>query len=161
VCQNSALRFAATDQGGVANTLLYSGPKDLTNRKDMTLRLSFDEGLTWTNDTLVCAGSAAYSDLVKLDGPHAGVLYEADDYGKINFGSYAVVPESSTIALLISANLEWAVYWFGRRSIPSKKEVETVVGEYGIPSSENINNITQYNNFNFISPRIHYKLEEV
>jgi hypothetical protein len=115
VCQNSALRFAATDQGDPVNILLYSGPKDWTNRKDMTLRLSFDEGLTWTDDTLIHAGSAAYSDLVKLDGPHAGVLYEADNYGKITFGSITVVPEPSTMILLILAALGMTIFWFRSR----------------------------------------------
>ncbi|MBN2577760.1 MAG: exo-alpha-sialidase [Pirellulales bacterium] len=105
VCQNSTLRFAAKDQGDPVNILLYSGPKNSSSRQDMTLRLSFDEGLTWTNDTLIHAGSAAYSDLVKLDGSHAGVLYEVDDYGKITFGSFTVVPEPSTVFLLFFAAL--------------------------------------------------------
>ncbi|MBN2580904.1 MAG: exo-alpha-sialidase [Pirellulales bacterium] len=128
VVQNSALRFAAIDEGGAANILLYSGPKDANNfRQNMTLRLSFDEGQTWTDDTLIYAGPAAYSDLVKLAGPHAGVLYEADDSGRINFGSYSVVPEPSTMVLLISAVLGITLFFavsgmaffrFRKRSIP-------------------------------------------
>jgi Neuraminidase (sialidase) len=90
VVQNSAVRFAAIDKGDAANILLYSSPKHRTKRRDMTLRMSFDEGRTWTNDTLIHAGSAAYSDLIKLDGRHAGILYEADNYGKIAFASIAI-----------------------------------------------------------------------
>jgi sialidase-1 len=41
------------------------------------MMLSHDEGKTWQRKTMIHAGPAAYSDLVKLDRDHVGVLFEA------------------------------------------------------------------------------------
>ncbi|MEX0613225.1 MAG: sialidase family protein, partial [Pirellulales bacterium] len=45
--QNSAIRFAATDTGDPRNILVYSGPGHPTNRRDLTILVSFDEGTSW------------------------------------------------------------------------------------------------------------------
>ncbi|NOY41610.1 MAG: exo-alpha-sialidase [Planctomycetes bacterium] len=89
VVQNSVVRFAATDEGDAQNILLYSGPVG-TVRENLTLRVSYDEGTTWVDDTLIHPGPAAYSDLVKLDSQEFGVLYEAGNtlYDKVLFSSY-------------------------------------------------------------------------
>jgi len=77
VVQNSIVRLAAKDNGDQRNILVYCGPGHPTERRDLTMLLSFDEGETWVRKTVVHPGPAAYSDLVKLDGQHVGVLYEA------------------------------------------------------------------------------------
>jgi sialidase-1 len=88
VVQNSAIRFAATDQGDERNVLVYSCPGDARARRDLTILLSFDEGTTWPVKAVVRKGPAAYSDLIKLDDERVGVLYEAGEklYGEIVFG---------------------------------------------------------------------------
>lgn len=120
--QNSAIRFAATDMGDADNILLYLSPGSWTGRQDLTLLMSFDEGQTWTNDTLIHSGPSAYSDLVKLDGEHVGVLYEGGSYlyGEIIYGSFAVkqVPEPSSVALLIIAGLGLYIMARVRRNAP-------------------------------------------
>ncbi len=90
VVQNSAVRLAAVDQGDAQNILLHSGPGQASSRNDMTIRVSFDEGLTWTMPTVIHPGPAAYSDLVALGDLRAGVLYEAGAtlYDEIIFGSF-------------------------------------------------------------------------
>ena len=90
VVQNSAIRFAATDEGDAENILIYSSPGQPNARRDFTIQASFDEGVTWTNDTLIHPGPAAYSDLVKLDSQNIGVLYEAGQslYDEIVFGYF-------------------------------------------------------------------------
>jgi sialidase-1 len=87
VVQNSAIRFAATDQGDERNVLVYSCPGDARARRDLTILLSFDEGTTWPVKAVVRKGPAAYSDLIKLDDERVGVLYEAGEklYGEIVF----------------------------------------------------------------------------
>jgi sialidase-1 len=77
VVQNSLVRLAATDRGDQRNILVYCGPGHPTQRRDLTMLVSFDEGKSWGQKTLIHSGPAAYSDLVKLDGEHVGVLYEA------------------------------------------------------------------------------------
>jgi sialidase-1 len=92
VVQNAAIRFAATDQGGARNVLVYSCPGDAKARRDLMLLLSFDEGATWPVKELVHEGPAAYSDLVKLDDERVGVLFEAGEklYGEIVFSAIHV-----------------------------------------------------------------------
>jgi sialidase-1 len=92
VVQNSLIRFTALDQGDDRNVLVYSCPGDSRARRDLTILLSFDEGKTWTHKTVLHAGPAAYSDLVKLDADRIGVLFEAGEplYREIVFASFGM-----------------------------------------------------------------------
>ena len=92
VVQNSVIRFAATDQGDNRNILIQSGPGQATNRADLTIRVSFDEGASWVMKTLLDPGPAAYSDLVKLSSEKVGVLYEAGVplYHEIVFSAFGL-----------------------------------------------------------------------
>ncbi len=77
VVQNSLVRLTLADSGGRQNVLVYCGPGHPTKRSDLTILLSFDEAKTWGRKTVIHTGPAAYSDLVKLDDEHVGVLFEA------------------------------------------------------------------------------------
>jgi sialidase-1 len=87
VVENSLIRLAAKDQGDKENMLIYCGPGDAKQRRDLTLLVSGDEAKTWGRETVIHSGPAAYSDLVKLDDRKFGVLYEAGKklYGEILF----------------------------------------------------------------------------
>ncbi|MDX2643012.1 sialidase family protein [Streptomyces sp. PA03-1a] len=67
-------------QGSVLHTrdgaLLYSGPADPAKRRRMTLRVSGDQGASWTSEPPVSERPAAYSDLVELADGTVGLLYE-------------------------------------------------------------------------------------
>jgi sialidase-1 len=56
--------------------LLFLNPADKNSRKNMTLRLSFDEGKTWQVSKVLHAGPSAYSDLTILKGGDIGCLLE-------------------------------------------------------------------------------------
>ena len=77
VVQNSLVRLSLADGRDRRNILVYCGPGHPTKRRDLTLLLGFDETKTWGLKTVIHAGPAAYSDLVKLDDEHVGVLFEA------------------------------------------------------------------------------------
>ena len=69
----------------------FCNAADTKRRDNLTLRISYDEGKTWTKN-LVIAKSAndkgdysAYSDLVNVSKKEIGILYEKDDYSKIVF----------------------------------------------------------------------------
>jgi sialidase-1 len=49
----------------------------------MTLRISYDDGVTWPVSYLLHEGSAAYSSISRLPDGRIGVLYERDNYSKI------------------------------------------------------------------------------
>ncbi|HEX5470322.1 MAG TPA: sialidase family protein [Lacipirellulaceae bacterium] len=87
VVQNSLVRFSAMDHGDKRNILVYCGPSHPKQRRDLTILFSFDEGKTWGRKSVIHPGPAAYSDLVKLDNEHVGVLYEAGPrlYDEIDF----------------------------------------------------------------------------
>lgn len=67
--------------------LAFCNDADAGRRRNLTLRISFDGGRTWTERYPVDAhaGDTGYSDIVQL-GPRAiGVLYERDGYSQIAF----------------------------------------------------------------------------
>jgi len=86
VCQACLMRFG---QGRKA-VLLFSNPAD-TQRVNMTVRLSRDEGKTWSVSKTVHAGPSAYSNLIELKGNTVGLLYErgdADRHERITFARF-------------------------------------------------------------------------
>jgi hypothetical protein len=59
--------------------LLFSNPASKTHRKNLTVRLSYDDGDSWSYSRRVWAGLSAYSDLVLQSDNLIGLLYEAGD----------------------------------------------------------------------------------
>ncbi len=89
-CQASLLNI--TDrEGRPTSTLLFSNPHDARARKNLSLGVSRDDGATWSRFVTVCPGPSAYSDLVRIDRRHVGVLFENGDtlalYRRISFAS--------------------------------------------------------------------------
>ncbi len=80
VCQGSMLQF--TNSKG-QHVLLFSNLNHTSQRENLTLRISYDDGKTWPISRVICASSAAYSDLVIQQNKQIGILYEKDNYTKI------------------------------------------------------------------------------
>jgi hypothetical protein len=80
VCQGSMLHFT-TAKG--QRILLFSNLNHPARRENLTLYASYDDGKTWRVHRVICAGSAAYSDLVIQQNNQVGILYEKDNYTKI------------------------------------------------------------------------------
>jgi len=78
VCQASILRFTWPDQAGKSR-ILFSNPADESRRKNMTVRLSYDEGKTWPVARTLHEGFAAYSCLAVLPDLTMACLYERGD----------------------------------------------------------------------------------
>jgi sialidase-1 len=73
-------------------TLAFCNAADTKNRDHLTLRISFDEGVSWEKNILVDEAEAdtqkdftAYSDMVLLNTQKIGILYERDNYSQIVF----------------------------------------------------------------------------
>jgi len=75
ICQAGLSRYSFADQ--VISRLLFSNPADKNKRQNMTLRLSYDEGLTWAKSKVLHEGPSAYSDVIKLQNGNIGCFYEA------------------------------------------------------------------------------------
>ncbi|WP_417383907.1 sialidase family protein [Gimesia sp.] len=86
VCQASLIRarFPDSDKKG---QILFSNPAS-KKREKMVVRLSEDEGKSWTAARLVTPGSAAYSSLAVVEEGVIGLLYERDGYKSIEFVSF-------------------------------------------------------------------------
>ena len=82
-----------------ANVMAFSNAASTTNRDNLTLRISDNDGKTWKRSLSIDSSSinkndsnnekdfTAYSDIIKLDKKHIGVLYERKHYQEIVFKS--------------------------------------------------------------------------
>ena len=75
VCQASLLRYSFTSSG--KSRLLFINPAHESKRMNLTLRLSYDEGMSWTVSKVLHEGPAAYADITKMRWGKIGCLYEA------------------------------------------------------------------------------------
>jgi len=94
ICQASFLRYTLRSKHD-RNRLLFSNPAHAQrgNRRDMTVRLSYDEGRSWPVSKLIYAGPSAYSCLTILPDGNIACLYEAGQkspYEKIIFTSFTL-----------------------------------------------------------------------
>ena len=91
-CQASVLRYSAIDQGDEQNRLLFANPDSpTTSRRKMTIKSSYDEGITWDEGKMIHRGGSAYSDMVKLPDGSIGLLYESgynNPYHHITFARF-------------------------------------------------------------------------
>jgi sialidase-1 len=89
--QASLVRLGAAGQQD-RTRLLFANPAS-TARERMTVRLSYDEGLTWAVSRVLHEGPAAYSSLVVLPGRTIGLLFERGDrspYERITFARFTL-----------------------------------------------------------------------
>ena len=89
VCEGAILNIGEQNEKKI---LAFCNAADATDRNNLTLRISFDEGRTWSASHLVDGSSGpdkrdftAYSDIVAVTRNKIGVLYEKGDYTKIVF----------------------------------------------------------------------------
>jgi sialidase-1 len=90
VCEGSILNIGVKNRKQI---LAFSNAADAKNRNNLTLRISFDEGKTWTKNWIIdnatdpkmMSNNSAYSDLVLVNKQQIGILYEKDNYSKIVF----------------------------------------------------------------------------
>jgi sialidase-1 len=81
VCQGSIINYNFNNK----SLLIFSNPADKKERKNMVVRVSYDEGKSWQKELPIYTGSAAYSCLTQLPNGNIGLLYEADNYRRIVF----------------------------------------------------------------------------
>jgi sialidase-1 len=89
VCQGSILSLGKKDGKMV---LAHSNASDPNHRNNLTIKISLDEGLSWTKSISVDSTGdptkpswTAYSDLASINKSTLGILYERDNYSEIVF----------------------------------------------------------------------------
>jgi sialidase-1 len=93
-CQASILRYTG-DNSAARNLLLFSNPPNVAalERTNLAVRVSRDEGKSWTAGKTVHRGPGAYSSLAVLADGTIGILYETGTvhpYEKITFAQFNV-----------------------------------------------------------------------
>ncbi len=86
VCQASLLR--------AGKLLVFSNPAS-TKRENMTLRLSRDNGKTWSAQKTIHPGPAAYSNLVEISKKEVAILYERGEKTSYDTVTFQRVPLSA------------------------------------------------------------------
>ncbi len=89
-CNASIIRYTAIEDGYKKNRLLFSNAKMEKGRMNMTVRVSYDEGETWTEGKTIYSGSSAYSSMTVLDNGDIGLFFEQDGYSKNPFVSFSL-----------------------------------------------------------------------
>ena len=82
-CQASIIRYSWPRDG--QSRILFCNPGNKKSRSGGVLRMSIDEGKTWSWSKPVYDGGFAYCCLTKLADGRVGLLFEKDGYKSISF----------------------------------------------------------------------------
>ncbi|MEG1545513.1 MAG: sialidase family protein, partial [Tannerellaceae bacterium] len=86
-CNASILRYDL-DKKGKKSCLVFANAKMKKGRSNITVRVSYDDGNTWSEGKTVYPGSAAYSSLTILKNGDLGLFFEKDEYTQNAFASF-------------------------------------------------------------------------
>ena len=86
----SFIRYTSTTDGYDKNRILFSNSNDKKERRNLTVRISYDEGKTWSKGKTIYAGSAAYSSMTILKNGDIGLLFEKEGYTENVFVSFSL-----------------------------------------------------------------------
>ena len=75
-CNGSILRYKFNGK----NLLFLSNINNQKERRELVLRYSYDEGITWSDPKIIYSGEAAYSSMTILNNGDIGLFFEADNY---------------------------------------------------------------------------------
>lgn len=87
-CNASIISHKYNDNGLVKNVLLFSNANSKTKRENLTIKLSYDDGKTWSEGKTIYSGGSAYSSLTILENGNVGLFFEKDDYTENVFVSF-------------------------------------------------------------------------
>lgn len=89
-CNASIIRYTTKSDGYNKNRILFSNAKSEKGRVNMTVRISYDEGKTWSEGKTIYAGPSAYSSLTILKNGDIGLFFEQDEYTKNPFVRFSL-----------------------------------------------------------------------
>ena len=80
VCMASILRHEYVVKGKKRSVLLFANPDSKTLRQYMTIKVSYDDGITWQTNKKVLLDewkSRGYSCMTSIDSETIGIVYES------------------------------------------------------------------------------------
>lgn len=86
----SVIRYApdAPASSPQSHWLLESNNDSTSERANLVVKMSCDDGKTWPITKVVTAGSAGYSTLTELPNGRFGLLYEQNNYTEMTYASF-------------------------------------------------------------------------
>ena len=88
-CNASIVRYTSRADGYARDRLLFSNASSPDGRRNLAVRVSYDEGRTWTGGKVIDPGPSAYSSLTVCRDGSIGVLYEPG-YGAVRFARFTL-----------------------------------------------------------------------
>ncbi|MFT5737846.1 MAG: sialidase-1 [Maribacter sp.] len=73
-------RNSVTQYGDDKDRLLFLNANSKNNRSNLTVRISYDEGKTWSGGKTIYSQGAVYSSMSVLSNGAIGLFFEKDDY---------------------------------------------------------------------------------
>lgn len=89
-CNASIIRYTSVKDGFKKNRLLFSNAKKIDGRENMTVRISYDEGNSWSEGKTIYTGGSAYSSMSILKNGDIGLFFEKDDYKENSFVRFSL-----------------------------------------------------------------------
>ena len=89
-CNASIIRYTSVNDEYDKNRLLFSNAKSINERENMTVRISYDEGLSWSEGKTIYTGESAYSTMTFLQNGDIGLFFEKDDHKENVFVSFSL-----------------------------------------------------------------------
>lgn len=89
-CNAAFIRYTSTEDGYAKNRLLFSNAKSKDHRENLAVRISYDEGKTWSEGKTIYPGISAYSSMTVLANGDIGVLFEKDDHEENTFARFSL-----------------------------------------------------------------------
>jgi sialidase-1 len=78
-CNGAILRYTSVEDGYEKNRLLFCNANAPDHRKNLAIRISYDEGKTWSDGKVINHGNSAYSELTICEDGTIGILWEPSD----------------------------------------------------------------------------------
>lgn len=76
-CDADIIRYTSVKDGYNRSRLLHTLP-NASDRRNLSMWISYDEGTSWNTRKTICAGTAAYSSFTILPNGNIGVYFEED-----------------------------------------------------------------------------------
>lgn len=89
-CNASIINYPSNNNDASEKRLLFSNANHRSKRENMSVKISYDEGKTWSEGKTIYAGSAAYSSMTVLSNGDIGLLFEKDASRENVFVSFSL-----------------------------------------------------------------------
>lgn len=86
-CNGDIIRYTSTNDGYEKDRILHSIPSHASERKNVSVFVSYDEGQTWPVKRSICPTGSAYSSLCILDDGTIGAYVE-ENYNTGDYSTY-------------------------------------------------------------------------